>query len=103
MAQSTGSDAPCRRIAVIKAPKAERYISQLCRKFANKLPVSFDRHSAHIVFTMGDCRLSAQGGFLTLSLEAQDEASVALLEQVVARHLPRFAVREKLAVDWRAA
>jgi hypothetical protein len=40
---------------------------------------------------------------LTLSLETPDATQMAQLQDVVARHLVRFAFREELQVDWRPA
>ena len=40
---------------------------------------------------------------LTLTVETGDPEALAQLQDVVARHLVRFAFREELAVEWRPA
>ncbi len=52
---------------------------------------------------MGVCRLSADDGRLALSLDAPDAAALDRLQDVVARHLVRFAFREEMQIDWRPA
>ncbi len=87
--------------AEIATPQAKRYLSQLCKHFQHKLPVTLDDASGHIVFSIGDCHLLADDGRLTLSLQAPDEAQLLQLQDVVARHLLRFAFRETMDIVWR--
>jgi len=87
--------------ARIGTATASRSLQQLCKHFAHKLPVSHDDATGQIHFPMGDCRLTADDGALTLSLRASSPAEMAQLKEVVLRHLERFAFREQLAVDWR--
>ncbi|NSZ60032.1 DUF2218 domain-containing protein (plasmid) [Agrobacterium tumefaciens] len=90
------------RIAAISTPHASRYLQQLCKHFAHKIPVTFDERSGQITFSIGECRLSARDGLLRLSLTAEDDEKAAQLQDIVARHLVRFAFREELAITWRA-
>jgi hypothetical protein len=87
--------------AEIDTPLAKRYLSQLGKHFQHKLPVTLDDTTGHIAFSIGDCRLLADDGRLTLSLEAPDEAQLLQLQDVVARHLLRFAFRETMDIVWR--
>jgi uncharacterized protein len=87
--------------AEIATPQARRYLAQLCKHFQHRLPTTLDDASGHIAFGMGDCRLRAEAGILTLSLEAADDAQLVQLRDVVARHLLRFAFRETLQIVWR--
>jgi hypothetical protein len=89
--------------AAVATPRASRYLQQLCKHFAHKLPVTFDETAGRIPFSMGDCRLSADQGRLVLSLAAADADRLPQLQDVVARHLERFAFREDLHIDWRPA
>lgn len=89
--------------ARIPTEKASRYLQQLCKHFEHKLPVTFDPQAGAITFAVGACTLAADEDALTLSLEAADEAQLAQLQDVVARHLVRFAFREELAIDWQPA
>jgi uncharacterized protein len=81
-----------------------RYLQQqLCKHFGRKRPVTHDERSGRIAFPMGDCRLEAGEGVLRLTVAAPDAASLAQLQDVVARHLVRFAFREDIRIDWRPA
>jgi len=86
--------------AEIATPQANRYLWQLCKHFQHKLPVTLDETTGHIAFSIGDCRLSANPGRLALSLEAPDDAQLLQLQDVVTRHLLRFAFRETMEVVW---
>lgn len=97
------TDHATRSTAAIPTEHASRYLQQLCKHFAHKLPVSFDPAAGSIGFDIGECRLQAEGGTLRLEAEAPDEARLARLKEVIASHLLRFAFREELTIDWRDA
>src|SRR5689334_5480916 len=88
-------------LAEVATTNAERYLQQLCKHFQHKRPVTYDQRSGQITFSIGECRLAAGEGVLKLMLAAPDDAQMAQLQDVVARHLLRFAFREKMQIDWR--
>lgn len=90
-------------VATLSTPHAEKYRKQLCKHFAHKLAVTEDETSGLIPFSIGDCRVESEGERLTMTLTSPSQAEMAQLEDVVARHLVRFAFREELAIEWRAA
>jgi len=90
-----------RSAAEIKTEHASRYLQQLCKHFAHKLPVTFDPNKGRISFPFGDCDLTATDSVLTLSLTTPDASTLPRLQEVVANHLVRFAFREEMTVDWR--
>jgi len=92
-----------RRIAVVHTDHASRYLQQLCKHFAHKLPVTFDPEQGVINFAMGECRLTATGSDLHLAIEAPNPADIERLAHVVASHLVRFAFREEMQVEWQEA
>lgn len=89
-------------VAAVATPLARRYMGQLCKHFAHRLPVELAEDSGSIGFPMGTCTLVAEPERLVLRAEAADEAGRAQLEGVVARHLERFAFRAPLSVVWTA-
>ena len=97
VATTTGS------LAEIATPNASRYLQQLCKHFAHKLPVSFDPHAGKIEFAVGECRLEASESILKISLISPDASQLERLKDVVVRHLVRFAFREELHVNWRSS
>jgi hypothetical protein len=87
--------------ATIETRNARRYLAQFCKHFAHKLPVDIapDNAMGAVGFGAGACILHADDGKLDLALEAQDDA-MANLQDVVVRHLARFAFREHLVFNW---
>ena len=92
-----------RSAAEVATPNAVAYLRQMCNHFRHKRPVMNDELSGQISFPVGECRLSAREDVLTLSLDAPAAAQMAQLQEVVNRHLIRFAFREELKIDWRPA
>ncbi|NVO14867.1 MAG: DUF2218 domain-containing protein [Rhodoplanes sp.] len=90
-----------RSTARLATDRASTYLQQLCKHFAHKLPVEVTPEAGRITFTIGVCRLAASDGLLTLRVEAEDAARLAELQDVVARHLLRFAFRDPPAIEWR--
>jgi hypothetical protein len=64
------------------------------------LPTDFDDDSGYVDFPFGDCRLTSQNNQLTFSVEAETEETLQKLEDVVARHMERFAFREGITLTW---
>lgn len=89
--------------ARVRTAVPRRYLAQLCKHFEHKLPVTLAEDRGRIAFSGGVCTLEAGDGTLIMRLSAGDEAALARLEDVVARHLLRFAFREKPEVHWTRA
>jgi hypothetical protein len=83
-----------------------RYVAQLCKHFAHRIPAEYDPPTfeatrGRIEFPdAGVCELRAVPGSLELALTAKDEETLRRLEDVVAKHLARFAWREPPVVAW---
>jgi len=97
-------------IARVATAVPRRYLGQLCKHFEHRLPVTLAEATGaeatdaeatgRIEFTAGVCMLAAESDALVLRVEAADDASVATVEDVVARHLLRFAFREPPEIVW---
>ncbi len=77
-----------------------RYLGQLCKHFQHKLPVTLAEDHGRIEFPTGVCQLDAEAEALVMRVTADDEAALASLEDVIARHLERFAFRDKPEIRW---
>jgi hypothetical protein len=86
--------------ARIDTSRASRYLGQLCKHFAHKIPVTHTAEEGRIEFPFGVCLLDAQPELLILRAEASDAQALAQVEDVVARHLERFAFRDKPEIRW---
>jgi len=86
-----------------KAPR--RYLGQLCKHFGHRLPVQLEEWQGRIEFPAGVCELDAAADerALVMRVSASEEAALARLEEVVGRHLERFAFREETKVTWKRA
>lgn len=97
---SSAVDGPFASAARITTGNGSRYLQQLCKHFAHKLPTTFDPATGRIDFPLGPVRLAADAIGLDLSLGTATADGRATLEDVVSRHLVRFAFRETLEVAW---
>jgi hypothetical protein len=86
--------------ASVATSSGTRYLVQLCKHFAHKLPTSFDDESGVLEFPFGTCALKAAPEALDLTVEAASAEDLSRMENVIASHLERFAFREPLAVEW---
>ncbi len=84
----------------LKTTNASKYLQQLCKHFAHKLPVEYSSSEGTISFPCGTCHLKAQDGALELSLNSEP-MEIQRLQQVVSDHLDRFAFRENPTLNWR--
>lgn len=89
--------------ARVQTTMSARYMTQLCKHFEHKLPVSYDQEHGRIEFDSGVCSMTAAGDVLTLRADAADEEQLGRLENVVVRHLERFAFRDKPEIRWSRA
>lgn len=87
--------------ARIKTPEARRYLRMLCKHFRHKNRTTYDDTYGRIEFSEATCELDAEDGVvLVVRVSAPDEGGLASIEDVVARHLVRFALDEPLAIHW---
>lgn len=86
--------------ARVATPRSARYLGQLCKHFAHRIPASYEAGQGRIEFPSGICELEAAGDLLILRASAADSPSLAQVEDVVARHLERFAFRDKPEINW---
>jgi len=88
-------------VAHVAMDQPRRYLGQLCKHFEHKLPVTLNETSGHIAFSFGTCALSTSAEALVLQAEAADAEALAKTEDVVARHLLRFAFRAPPEIVWQ--
>jgi len=88
--------------ATVETANARRYLGQFCKHFAHKLPVeqTESNETGQVIFPSGTCTLDATATTLRLRLTTPTPDQLPALQDVVARHLTRFAFREPLALAW---
>jgi hypothetical protein len=87
--------------ARVPTANARRYLTQLCKHFAHKIPVEYDDDRGRADFPWGICHLEAEEGLLVLRCEGGDNAALDQVIAVVDDHLRRFGWRETLTLDWQ--
>ena len=79
----------------------QRYKQAMAKHFGHKITVEESDQAAILTFEIGVGTLALVENGLALSIEASSEADVATLEDVLERHLERFAFRETFPkLDW---
>ncbi|MEN3974159.1 DUF2218 domain-containing protein [Emcibacter sp. SYSU 3D8] len=91
-----------RSSATIETEFASRYLQQLCKHFAHKIPVEFSKTAGRMEFEGNTCLLEADQKALTISIQAADADINRRLQDVIVRHLDRFAFRDRPEVRWKA-
>jgi hypothetical protein len=88
--------------ARVATTHGSRYLQQLCKHWSHKYPVEFTPENGRIEMSAAVLILDADADGLGLRLTAAAE-DLERMQDVVTRHLQRFAFKEDLAVDWRPA
>ncbi|WP_374367783.1 DUF2218 domain-containing protein [Dongia sp.] len=88
-------------IARVATSAPARYMGQLCKHFAHKIPASHDAETGRIEFPFGLCELAVGNDLLAMTVSAADAESLARMEEVIASHLLRFAFREPPEITWK--
>ncbi|MDQ0597417.1 hypothetical protein QF037_001762 [Streptomyces canus] len=88
--------------ARVATDRPHRYAKQLASHLGRRSETSWDEGSGEggIVFQNGTGTLTATEGALLLAVET-DAEHLAVLEDVVGRHLVRFGTKDELVVEWR--
>ncbi|KAF0224529.1 MAG: hypothetical protein FD176_1113 [Rhodospirillaceae bacterium] len=86
----------------VSTATASRYLIQLCKHFAHKIPVEYGDTTGRADFPGGSCHFSADDSTLSLRLEAESDQSLQHIKAVVEDHLVRFGWRETLNIAWES-
>ncbi|GII58104.1 hypothetical protein Pth03_64930 [Planotetraspora thailandica] len=89
--------------ALVRTARPDRYIKQLISHLGHKATAQLTGDGrGTITFDAGTCVLAPSVGHLELIVAAGDATAVAAVQDVVTRHLLRFATQETLDVAWTA-
>jgi hypothetical protein len=90
-----------RSAAHVATPTPDRYAKQLASHLGHRVPVSQGADGSTVLtFGAGTATLRSADGALVMVAEAADDAGLAQVEDVLARHLVRFGERQELTVTW---
>ncbi|MDS9469881.1 DUF2218 domain-containing protein [Paracoccus sp. MBLB3053] len=79
-------------------PNAQRYMTQLCKHFAHKVPATVEGDQAHVKFQKGSAQMRAGADDLEVTITTSEAEAVAMLRAVIDDHLARFAFRENFTM-----
>ncbi|MGB8385682.1 MAG: DUF2218 domain-containing protein [Dermatophilaceae bacterium] len=90
--------------AHIATDRPQRYVKQLVSHLGHKLTTKLaDDGVGTVTFPQGECTLSPGAGYIDAQAAAVDAENLAVVEEVVARHLVRFGSAGELTVSWTPA
>lgn len=91
-----------RSIAHVSTETPDRYAKQLISHLGRRVPVTGDpaTDGARLTFDAGVGTVRSGDGELVLVADAADDAGLAAVQDVLARHLVRFGERQGLTVTW---
>lgn len=93
-----------RSTARIATERPERYVRQLVSHLGHRLTTELaDDGQGTIAFPQGQCLLWPRSGYIDAQASGVDSATLASVEDVVARHLVRFGSAGELTVTWTPA
>lgn len=80
---------------------AQKYMQQLCKHFAHKVPAEVTGDQAQVQFARGNAQMQALPDQLEVTISTNDQEAIGFLREVIDDHLRRFAFREEFSVmDW---
>ncbi|MEM5521750.1 DUF2218 domain-containing protein [Sulfitobacter sp. AS59] len=77
-----------------RTENGSKYLQQLCKHFGHKVETSFDAEKGWVAFVMGTAHMTADADGLTVTCTVKDPEEVAIVHNVIDRHLEKFAFRE---------
>ncbi|MEP3047986.1 MAG: DUF2218 domain-containing protein [Roseibium sp.] len=84
----------------VQTASASKYLQQLCKHFAHKVPAKWDTEQGEVTFPAGFCRMDAASDRLTIRCEADEDRKISQMKSIIDNHIERFAWREKLKLRW---
>jgi hypothetical protein len=90
--------------ASVPTTHGSRYLQQLCKHWAHKMPVEFNADAGSVKFPGGSiATMVAKDATLEVTVDVPEGEDIARMQEVVAKHLDRFAFREApLTFEWVA-
>lgn len=96
---ATGGPTLLSRADVLTATP-ERYAKQLVSHLGHRVPVESTPDGDLLRFEGGRGLVQIGEGMLVLQAEADDEQALAVVQDVLGRHLLKFGAKQELTVTW---
>ncbi|MBL7736395.1 MAG: DUF2218 domain-containing protein [Chitinophagaceae bacterium] len=89
--------------AKILTKEGSAYIRKLCRHFAHKVPASYTESDGRAELPGCICLMHADTDALAFTVTGKSTGEVMRAEDIITRHLLKFAFREQLEISWDQA
>jgi uncharacterized protein len=89
--------------AEVATATPERYAKQLLSHLGHRVPVENTPDGDVLTFEDGRGVVRVGDGVLLLQAEAKGEKALAVVQDVLGRHLERFGTKAELTVSWSPA
>jgi hypothetical protein len=88
--------------AVVATDRPERYVKQLVSHLGHRLTTELKDDGTGVIHRgQSRCVLTPEPGALRMSATADTAEDLAAIQDVVARHLVRFATQDTLQIAWQ--
>lgn len=87
--------------ATVGLDQPGKMLLRLCRHFEHKLNVTYSDTEAHMEFIIGSCDARVNDGALHFICRSKEKNENEELQNVIERHLVRFARKEDVNFNWR--
>lgn len=87
--------------ATVITARPNNWLMRLCKHFSRKIEVEYGETEGKARFPWGECHLTADDEALRFYCQAEDEAQLSKMQEVVALHVGLLSRRNPVAVDWR--
>ncbi|MEM8554163.1 MAG: DUF2218 domain-containing protein [Pseudomonadota bacterium] len=84
--------------AKVPTPNAAKYVQQLCKHFAHKVPARVEGDHGFADLPGGKLSMVSSNDALSIEIAAETDEGMGKAKYILEDHLLRFAFREKLAV-----
>ncbi|NVK18446.1 MAG: DUF2218 domain-containing protein [Methylocystaceae bacterium] len=85
----------------ISTDHASKYLQQLCKHFAHKVDVNYDKEAGFAALPPGPCTLKASATELYIYCQSDKTNALPISRSIVETHLVKFAWRENLTIIWQ--
>ena len=86
--------------AVIKTEHGSKYLQMMCKHFAHKVDVEYDKNRGFAALPPGACYMKADNQAITVYIESEKEEGIKRSIHIIEEHIVKYAWREALDIQW---
>ena len=87
--------------ATVDLDQPGKMLLRLCKHFEHKVSVTYSETKAHMEFIIGSCDAEVIGNALHFICRSNEKNENQEIQNVIERHLVRFARKEDINFGWR--